>query len=425
MIHSLRTRSVGPAAELDFEFGDRLNILTGDNGLGKTFVLDVAWWALTRSWASQVALPAGGHAVPPPSLEYRVSGRGGPTDPVACAYDAQRQRWRAPARRPPMTGLVIYLRVDGAAAVWDPAVHYWRSSRARGVTDPARPSADVFGPGGAWRELRDESTGALRCRGLLGDWREWEILDGGENEAFRALRAALAALSAPGEPLVPGASRQILVDDLTLVPTLVTAYGEVPLTMASSAVQRVVTLAYLLVWAWRRHADTSQLINAPPENRVVLLVDEVDAHLHPKWQRTIVPALLEVVRVLARELSVQLICTTHSPLVLASAEPAFDPCHDRLFDFDLTDGAVTVRTVPWRPHYDACGWLTSDVFGLPSARGREQERAVQDALSLLHATNVSPAALRAADDRLSSLLSDTDPFWVRWKAQLERQGVLP
>ncbi len=29
---------------------DRLNIFTGDHGLDKSFVLDLAWWALTETW---------------------------------------------------------------------------------------------------------------------------------------------------------------------------------------------------------------------------------------------------------------------------------------------------------------------------------------------------------------------------------------
>lgn len=36
---------------MDFAFGERVNLITGDNGLGKSFVLDLAWWALTRSWS--------------------------------------------------------------------------------------------------------------------------------------------------------------------------------------------------------------------------------------------------------------------------------------------------------------------------------------------------------------------------------------
>ncbi len=48
MLRALHIKDVGPAARFDLEFGERLNVLTGDNGLGKSFVLEVAWWALTR-----------------------------------------------------------------------------------------------------------------------------------------------------------------------------------------------------------------------------------------------------------------------------------------------------------------------------------------------------------------------------------------
>jgi predicted ATPase len=45
MLESLHLKNVGPAPELRFEPAERLNLITGDNGLGKSFLLDVAWWA--------------------------------------------------------------------------------------------------------------------------------------------------------------------------------------------------------------------------------------------------------------------------------------------------------------------------------------------------------------------------------------------
>ena len=40
----------------------RLNLITGDNGLGKSFLLDIAWWTLTRTWAGHPARPIAGGA---------------------------------------------------------------------------------------------------------------------------------------------------------------------------------------------------------------------------------------------------------------------------------------------------------------------------------------------------------------------------
>lgn len=50
----LQLSNVGPAPEMALEFGDRLNLITGDNGLGKSFLLDIAWWSLTRRWPSEI-----------------------------------------------------------------------------------------------------------------------------------------------------------------------------------------------------------------------------------------------------------------------------------------------------------------------------------------------------------------------------------
>ncbi|MEM9454025.1 MAG: AAA family ATPase [Myxococcota bacterium] len=58
MIHELKLSGVGPTDELEIELQPRVNLIVGDNGLGKTFLLDVAWWVLSRSWASPYqALP--------------------------------------------------------------------------------------------------------------------------------------------------------------------------------------------------------------------------------------------------------------------------------------------------------------------------------------------------------------------------------
>ena len=45
MIEHLKLDNVGPASEMALDFAPRVNLLTGDNGLGKSFLLDVVWWA--------------------------------------------------------------------------------------------------------------------------------------------------------------------------------------------------------------------------------------------------------------------------------------------------------------------------------------------------------------------------------------------
>ncbi|MFY0534689.1 AAA family ATPase [Nannocystis pusilla] len=54
MLRHLHLTNVGPAAEMVADLAPRLNLITGDNGLGKSFLLDIAWWALTRTWPAKV-----------------------------------------------------------------------------------------------------------------------------------------------------------------------------------------------------------------------------------------------------------------------------------------------------------------------------------------------------------------------------------
>lgn len=49
MLKSLHLKNVGLAPDLQVDWADRINLIAGDNGLGKTFLLDLAWWALTRT----------------------------------------------------------------------------------------------------------------------------------------------------------------------------------------------------------------------------------------------------------------------------------------------------------------------------------------------------------------------------------------
>lgn len=54
--------------------------------------------------------------------------------------------------------------------------------------------------------------------------------------------------------------------------------------------------------------------NNPLLENAVVLIDEIDLHLHPKWQRDIISILSNVFK------NVQFIVTTHSPLVIQSME---------------------------------------------------------------------------------------------------------
>src|SRR5271165_401230 len=101
MLEYLHLKNVGPAPEMEMEFAPRLNLIAGDNGLGKSFLLDVAWWALTRTWVGPVAQPLNGGAA---SIDYVVTGKTGRPHKVNSVYRREDGSWSLPPARPVMPG---------------------------------------------------------------------------------------------------------------------------------------------------------------------------------------------------------------------------------------------------------------------------------------------------------------------------------
>jgi DNA repair exonuclease SbcCD ATPase subunit len=130
MLELLHLENVGPVAELTMELGARLNLITGDNGLGKSFLLDVAWWALTRTWPAEVnptissglkARPAGSG---PSAIEFSFQSKV-KRERYRSVYERRDEAWKGRPGRPANPGLVLYAQVDGGFSVWDPARNYW------------------------------------------------------------------------------------------------------------------------------------------------------------------------------------------------------------------------------------------------------------------------------------------------------------
>ena len=75
-------------------------------------------------------------------------------------------------------------------------------------------------------------------------------------------------------------------------------------------------------------------VDAPALVEGVVLIDELDLHLHPRWQRVALPRLRDAFPRL------QLVVTTHSPQVLSSAE---NRQVRRLVDGRIQEGQVFVE----------------------------------------------------------------------------------
>ncbi len=380
MLKRLYLRDVGPSREMALDFAPRLNVLTGDNGLGKSFILDIAWWSLTLNWGSgSKAWPHRGRdSKPAISAVYKA--KNGRRGSVESHYNFGEQDWGPVegASDRPEPGLIIYARVDGGFSIWDPARKLSRGSYLEHRDELRRPPAFHLTADQVWDGFKNGSR--VLCKGLIDDWGLWQRA---REPVFDRLRDVLRELSPDDkEVLEPGKPTRVWIDDVREIPTLKTPYGDVPVTLASAGVRRILALAYVLVWAWQEHQLASELLNRPADHRILFLVDEIESHLHPKWQRKLLPSLLPVTERLQmdsdRRATCQIITTTHAPLVMTSLEPVFDPERDRVFIFDLVGSTVEVEVAPWRPRGDASAWLTSEIFDLGQGRSRPAEQPIAD-----------------------------------------------
>lgn len=426
MIQHLKMTNIGPSPRMELEFGKRLNLLTGDNGLGKSFLLDIAWWAMTRKWPAELnpKLTAGKVALPTDKKQkaeidflFTASTK---TKGLVSTFEPRTQSWIIQPGRPAIPGLVFYALADGSFAVWDPARNYWKSKAEEGKE---RPPAYVFSPKEVWDGLQRED-GTWLCNGLIRDWAGWQKEKG---RAFESLAAVLEVLSPDlDEKLVPGDLTRISFDDVRDMPTLKMPYGQdVAVVHASSGMRRIISLAYFLVWCWEEHLKAKELMGEEPETKTVFLVDEVESHLHPRWQRTVIPALMKVMDKLMTASEVQLIAVTHSPLIMASVEPFFDAKKDAWFDLDLVDNRVVLTPRPFVRQGDVRAWLTSEAFDLKSGYSIEAEKVLEEAARMLSDEGFSAKDAKALDGKLRQVLSDTDPFWMRWRFVAEKKGWLP
>jgi hypothetical protein len=313
-----------------------------------------------------------------------------------------------------MPGVVVYMRVDGGFSVWDPARNYWRQGRTE------RPAAYHFNDREIWDGLR--VNGVSVSEGLERDWVSWQK---GREPQFELLERVIDQLSPPDIRLRIGRPQRLFVGEGFDRPTLVVGDNVVPVVIASAGIRRILALAYLLVWAWHEHRVAAELVANEPDTRLTLIIDEPETHLHPSWQRRVIPAVLEAVRVLheQHESATQILIATHSPLVLASLEPLFDTECDALFHLRMEDGHATLDVEPWSKQGDASHWLVSEVFNMRQPRSAEAEQAMEAAEAFMRGNfDALPEGLRTReqiDARLAALLPGQDPFWPRWLTETD------
>lgn len=133
--------------------------------------------------------------------------------------------------------------------------------------------------------------------------------------------------------------------------------------------------------------DRVQWVNDTPllERSFLLLLDEIDVHLHPSWQRKVLPMVQGLFP------NAQIICTTHSPFVVASVFDAW------VYRLSLKSGVAALAEVLPSQAGSSYSEVLHEAFGI------DNEFDVDTEAQLTRFRQLRDAVLAGAHDRFDEL----------------------
>ena len=189
-------------------------------------------------------------------------------------------------------------------------------------------------------------------------------------------------------------------------------HGELPVGMLSDGIRSMLTLvADIAFRTVKLNPNLGPFAATSTEG--IVLIDEVDMHLHPAWQQTVLSSLKEAFP------RIQFIVTTHSPQVLSTIRKE----HIRVLERNA-DG-TTVATWPLASTY---GEPSGDV--LETVMQVNPQPPVPEREDLHRLTELVDQGLYEADEarvllaRLNEVLGEQHPQLQRLQRSIRRQEAL-
>ncbi len=372
-------RSFGPPQTLDLSDGQgrpaKWTIILGNNGVGKTTLLRaLTAFEAVPSVPRDLFVPRGLaefdllYALDSKWSLLRQGSRSADLSATLFAGQLKEGRARAGARE----RLVLTLTSEPNSAVGSPVPPPFRGLLCYGY--------------GATRRM---GAGAISSAKEAGPSDSLFFEDVPLRNAEEWFMQADYAASRPGPGQQDARSRRDNVKQLLLdlLPEVTDLRSVVPIMRSPARVEvktpygwvgvQDLSLGYRTLIAWmvdlasrlfERYPDSSNPLAEP----AVVLVDEIDLHLHPTWQRQLIGYLTE------RFPNTQFIVTAHSPLVVQSATDANIVVLRREGDHVRIDNE-SASIHGWRVDQI----LTSDLFGLESARPPQIEGLLKERTDIL------------------------------------------
>lgn len=400
-LKSVKLENIGPFDHLELKFDRSWNILLGDNGVGKSNILKAIAVGLTGSDASSFAgrLIKSGKTTSQIFLETN-----GNSYMSEIYYTSTEPMVSSNPPRP--------LESEGWLAMGFPPLRTvsWSRPKAPEAETKGRPTPEDLLPiiVGApdprldklkqwlvnldyWikneREKRKPNSPPVEGR--------YERL---RNEFFKVVSVLTEGLTVQFKEVKPQTNEV----------TVITDDGELPLEAISQGTTSLIGWVGILLQ--RLYEIYGEEEEDPTKKYALVLMDEIDAHLHPAWQQSLIHNLRTIFP------NVQFIATTHSPLIVGGMPP------EQVFRFARDDDG---RVVQQPVHSEmtlgrADQILTGDLFGLKTTLDSITQDEIENYKRLLGKT-VRTKSEQAEFERVREILRFRIPFPAESAAEREAQ----
>lgn len=414
ILRELQVSNYRPFRSERFAFSERVTVIAGVNGRGKSAILDGLSLLLSRL-LPQITPAKGGYKYLKPqdvhqgehalkiSLSASFEGM-----PVEFAIDYDPAEGQRPGKLLPQIKREIRLIYGDPQRAGDaaPIAVYYTTDRAAYRLPKRLLTGLPQGQSAAYHGALFNRQ--IDFRDFMSRYRGWEDSVARGEDHDQKNRRTLETINRAVQEFLPGFSNvRVGLEPLRL---LVCKQGQtLDLTQMSDGER---SLLAMMIDLCRRLVLANPELDDPLQGTGVVLVDEVELHLHPQWQREIVEKLR---RTFPR---MQFILTTHSPFLIQSLRDG------ELIRLDQEDGDLADYSD--RSIED----ISENVMGVPIPQKSQRYLDMMDTAEryyrLLNAGDRSSEAqvneLKRQLDALSEPFSDDPAFQALLR--LERAAVL-
>ena len=339
-IKTFRITNAGPFDDITFEFDEQVNVFVGPNNSGKSTAL------LALAEASVYPFEFPQKFLKGPRSEWQITLSDGQSFEGVLPADIRMQ--------PDGVGPLPYIGYSTFVPSLRQSTDYRSSgplvsSEKRLLMQDSIDDAD--GSGLNAPELRKRRrlipTHATLVSDELVMRKMWEL----DYRAYRRdqphIRQLIDRVASVASEITEGYPIEFIrieEEERGLFPLFRTIDGNLPLNVLSQGTQSTIQWVGHFLFGYAQYYDYPENLEEKPS---ILIVDEIDVHLHPSWQRRIIPALTNNFP------NLQIFCSTHSPLMLAG----LGEDQVQLLNRDA-DGKVTVSRNRW----DMAGWSAEQIL---------------------------------------------------------------